>query len=342
MISVKLYYRSGCHLCEQTKEDLDSLRETIPHDLTMINIDSDPKLERQYGLQIPVVEVEPFLLKAPFTFQELQVTLSAARDRARQIEMVEASPRLQELRETGIWTQADSISRFFSKHYMLVFNLFVSLYLLGAFLAPMLMKAGYVGPANLFYRGYSFVCHQLGFRSFYIFGEQIVYPRTTAHVDNLMTFNQATGLSEGYSASDLLDACGFVGNQQVGYKVALCERDIAIYGGILIFGLLFSISGYRFPSFPWYLWLLFGIIPIGIDGFSQLLSQPPLSFLPYRESTPIFRVLTGFLFGFTTAWFGYPVVEESMREMRSSYDAKWQRTRRLADANKNLRQKLPG
>jgi hypothetical protein len=38
--------------------------------------------------------------------------------------------------------------------------------------------------------------------------------------------------------------------------------------------------------------------------------------LPYRESTPFLRTLTGGLFGLTTAWFGYPYVEETMRDAR--------------------------
>jgi len=36
--------------------------------------------------------------------------------------------------------------------------------------------------------------------------------------------------------------------------------------------------------------------------------------LPYRESTPLLRTITGFLFGFATAWFGYPMAEEAMRD----------------------------
>jgi uncharacterized membrane protein len=63
-----------------------------------------------------------------------------------------------------------------------------------------------------------------------------------------------------------------------------------------------------------------GVIPIGLDGFSQLFSQLPFQFiqsiLPYRESTPLLRVLTGFLFGITTAWFMFPLIEESMTDTR--------------------------
>ena len=65
-----------------------------------------------------------------------------------------------------------------------------------------------------------------------------------------------------------------------------------------------------------------GIVPIAIDGFSQLLSQPPINLLPLRESTPLLRTITGMLFGMTTAWFGYPMVEETMREIRSFSQAK--------------------
>ena len=79
-----------------------------------------------------------------------------------------------------------------------------------------------------------------------------------------------------------------------------------------------------------WVWLLIAIAPIGLDGFSQLLSQPPLGLFPFRESTPTLRVLTGFLFGFFTAWFGYPLVEESMVDTRKLMQAKWDRLRSAA------------
>jgi hypothetical protein len=47
------------------------------------------------------------------------------------------------------------------------------------------------------------------------------------------------------------------------------------------------------------------------------------SVLPYRESTPLLRVLTGGLFGFTTAWFAFPYMEESMAETRQFFIKKF-------------------
>jgi uncharacterized membrane protein len=122
-----------------------------------------------------------------------------------------------------------------------------------------------------------------------------------------------------------------VGNDQVGYKVALCERDIAIYVGILLFGLFYAVTGRRLFPFPWFAWILLGLFPIGLDGVSQLLSQPPFNFLPFRESTPYLRVLTGGLFGITTAWFGYPIVEETMAETRKILAGRLVRVRRIKE-----------
>ena len=328
MILVTLYSRKACHLCDEAKADLDALQTIIPHKLQVVDIDSDPKLQEQYALDIPVVAVGPFRLKAPITRLALQVTLAAAQDRERHIDMVEKSPRLAEARQVGTWNRTDSFNLWISRHYMAVFNLLVFLYLGFAFLAPALMKVDLAGPANLLYKAYGLVCHQLGYRSFFIFGEQAFYPREAAGLNGVTTFAQASGLDEANDAQAIFAARNFVGSEEMGFKVALCQRDIAIYGGILIFGLLFSLTGLRLRSIPWYIWLALAIVPIGLDGFSQLISQPPLGFLPYRESTPFWRVLTGFLFGFLTAWFGYPMVEETMVDTRKLMEAKLQRFRR--------------
>jgi uncharacterized membrane protein len=111
----------------------------------------------------------------------------------------------------------------------------------------------------------------------------------------------------------------------MGYKVAFCERDVAIYLGILLFGLLFAATNRRIRALHWLAWLIIGLGPIGLDGFSQLLSQPPFSLWVYRESTPLLRTLTGGVFGFMTAWYGFPIVEETMRDARRALVVKFKR-----------------
>ncbi len=317
MIQVIMYTRSGCHLCDIARDDLESIRQQYPHELLEIDIDSREDLETAYGFDIPVVEVGPYKLKAPFDIQELKITLGAAIDRQRHINEINKA----DVRPVK-WTSADEVTYWFSRHYLALFNLFVIIYVGLPFLAPVMMKLGAETPARLIYRGYSFVCHQLSYRSIFILGEQAFYPREAAGIDGLLTYNEATGLSEAHEAEALFQARNFFGNDNIGFKVALCQRDIAIYGGILIFGLLYAATGRKLPPLPWYLWVVIGLVPIGFDGVSQLISQPPFNFFPFRESTPLLRILTGFLFGFSTAWFGYPLVEETMVDTRQVLAAK--------------------
>jgi uncharacterized membrane protein len=312
-LTVTLYTRPQCHLCDEVKEELVELQNKFPHHLLEMDIEQDEDLLEAYATSIPVVEVGPYRLVAPIDRKQLQVTLGAATDRVDQLEAVGDVRHQKRVQRAATVSNADRLSYWFSNRYLLVFNLLVFLYVGIPFLAPVLMNAGARAPATLIYRAYGAVCHQLSFRSWFLFGEQPVYPREAAGLNDAYTsFGDATGIDE----EDLFTARNFVGNDQIGYKIAFCERDVAIYGGILLFGLLFAALSRRIPTIPWYLWILVGILPIALDGFSQLLSQPPFNLWAYRESTPLLRTLTGFLFGFTTAWFGYPQVEFTMKDTR--------------------------
>jgi len=321
MLTVTLYMREECHLCEQAKADLESLQDEYPHRLVEVDIDSDPALQQKYLVEIPVIEVGPYRLKAPFDRQKLIVTLGAASDRRNQLEEIGGEAYEARVKRGQKISNADRAMSWISNHYLAILNLVILLYVGLPFLAPVLMKSGATAPARVLYTIYSPLCHQFGFRSFFLFGEQAYYPLKEAGV-NVVDFETETGITGLHNPNDYsrLQARRYVGDETVGYKVALCERDVAIYAAILIFGLLFSLTGRRFPQLHWSIWILLGLGPIGLDGFSQLFAQfdwPFLaSILPYRESTPFLRVLTGSLFGFFTAWFAYPNIEESMRDTR--------------------------
>jgi len=330
MIKVTLYSRQDCHLCEQAKADLQALNARLPHQLVEVDVDSSPELRRAFGFEVPVVEIGPYKLKAPISQSDLAMTLAAASDRQRHMQQIDQDA---ELYGSTTWSKSDAFTHWISNHYLALFNLIILLYLGLPVLAPVLMRAGFTTPANMIYRVYSGVCHQLAFRSFFLFGEQAVYPRAEAGLEGVLSLQQATGLDEGDGGAALLAARRYVGDDQVGYKIALCQRDVLIYGAILLFGLVFGATGRKLPPLPWYLWIGLGMLPIGLDGLSQLASQPPFNFIPYRESTPFFRSLTGFLFGFTTAWFGYPMVEISMADARQVMATKLRRiARRQAEA----------
>lgn len=55
---VVLYTREGCHLCEQAWRQLEEARRRFDFALRQVDIDADPRLQREYGECVPVVTIE--------------------------------------------------------------------------------------------------------------------------------------------------------------------------------------------------------------------------------------------------------------------------------------------
>ncbi len=53
-----LYARPGCHLCDDARAALESVRREIPFALAERDIEADDRLHRAYLERIPVVEVD--------------------------------------------------------------------------------------------------------------------------------------------------------------------------------------------------------------------------------------------------------------------------------------------
>jgi len=310
MLTVTLYMRKNCPLCDKAEEELNSLQEQFPHRLVLIDVENEEITE--FIEKIPVIEMGPYQIKAPFDKKTIQMTMGAASDRNQQLDSIQVETHQKRIKRGKKISFGDRLFQWLSRRYMLIFNSFTFLYVGLAFLAPVLLNGGRVGSANLIYVVYGRLCHQLSYRSWFLFGEQAAYPRELADLPYELSYEDATG----NDPFDIEAAFKFKGNEELGFKVAFCQRDIAIYGAILLFGIIFSISGKKIPSLPIAAWFILGIVPIGLDGLSQIISQLPWDIIPVRESTPLLRSITGGLFGFTTAWFGYPIVEESMADTR--------------------------
>jgi len=319
MINVTVYIRNDCHLCDQVIKDLQELQNKIPHNVILMDIENDSSLKELFDMDIPVVETGPYRLKYSFSKKELEMTLSASMDRQTHLEKIGSDDYERIKTRSEKINSTDRISYWISRHYLLLLNLIVFLYIGFPFLAPALKQIGADSAAEVIYRVYKPLCHQWSFRSFFLFGDQVYYPHEEANVSGILTFEDVTGISD-LNDPNRLFARNFEGNETLGYKVAICERDVGIWGSILIFGILFGLSKRKIKGLNWVLWIILGILPIGLDGFSQVISQMNIPFLhnilPYRESTPFLRTFTGFLFGFTTAWFGYPSIEEAMSDSR--------------------------
>jgi uncharacterized membrane protein len=207
---------------------------------------------------------------------------------------------------------ADRFILWLSKHWLGVFNTLAFLYVGLPFLAPVLMHAGAESVASFIYMIYSPLCHQLPQRSWFLFGPQFAY-----RLPELMTL-AGDEVTDAFSSH-------FIGNEALGYKVAFCQRDAAIYGAIFLFGLLYGLLRQRWDIQPlrWWAYILLGLVPMGLDGGYQFLSYalpeiwPGIPIEPY-ETTPFMRFITGLLFGLATVWLAYPYVQESMEDVRLS------------------------
>lgn len=181
-----------------------------------------------------------------------------------------------------------------ARHWLALINTAIAVYLLLPFLAPVLAQLGWSGPASAIYGLYSFACHQLPDHSYFLFGEEPLYS---------VRVLEANGLPEGLN---VLQRRGFIGNQMLGYKVALCQRDVAIYGSVVVAGLIFALLRKRLRSPSLKLYLLF-LIPIALDGLTQLFGL--------RESNWWLRTLTGALFGAASVWLAYPYLDDAMTDV---------------------------
>ena len=77
-LSVKLYMKAGCHLCEEAEAELDTLQSRYPHRLERVDINTDAELMARYGEQIPVLGVGGREYAAPLSRQAIEHALGEA------------------------------------------------------------------------------------------------------------------------------------------------------------------------------------------------------------------------------------------------------------------------
>jgi uncharacterized membrane protein len=200
------------------------------------------------------------------------------------------------------------------------YGLFVTL----PFLAPVMMQAGLSPPGRAIYFVYSFLCHQLPERSLFLFG-----PRTMYSLSDIQVAWQTT--------QDPVLLRQFIGNPQMGWKVAWSDRMIALYGGIWAAGLLWATIRRYGPNqkIPTWAFLVLAM-PMAVDGMTHFVSDLSglkegfryandwLAVLTNRSFPASFytgdglgsfnsdlRWITGLLFSFGLVWWAFPRLDRS-------------------------------
>jgi uncharacterized membrane protein len=218
-------------------------------------------------------------------------------------------------------SQGDKFTHFFCRRWISLFGLFFGILSLLPFLAPLFLQMGFYQGAGAIYTIYSFLCHQLPERSFFMFGPQVMYSLPSLE-------------SYGANLTSIYTLRQFYGTAETGWKVAWSDRMIWMYGSMLLFGLLWWPFRRRVRSLPlWGLVLL--LVPMAVDGFSHLISDfsgigmgfrisniwlaeltaysLPVSFY-YGDALGSFnfwmRMFTGMLFGLAVVWFSFPYINQ--------------------------------
>lgn len=219
----------------------------------------------------------------------------------------------------------EEIPNFLSRYWIIIFGAFFGVYVWMPFLAPLLMHWGWNGPGKLIYFIYSFFCHQLPERSFFLFGQKSMYSLSEVQSAWRETINPVI-LRQ------------FIGNPQMGWKVAWSDRMVSMYTSTFLFGLLWWPFRKRIKPLPWWGLIIF-LIPMGIDGTTHFLSDfaglgqgfrysnlwlaaltnhaLPASFYAgdaLGSFNSWMRLLTGILFGMGVVWFGFPYIDDFFSE----------------------------
>lgn len=223
-----------------------------------------------------------------------------------------------------------------SRNWLLVFGLAWGLLIGLPWLAPVFMKLGWIGAGKAIYLLYALECHQLPERSYFLFG-----PKMTYSLAEIQAVWQPT--------NNPLILRQFLGNEQMGWKVAWCERTTWWYGSIWISALTYRFIYRRLPTLTFRAFIL-SALPMALDGGTHFISDLMEFGNGFRDNNAwlatltnymfpstfyagdVFgsfnlwmRMITGILLGLTVVWFVFPQLEAAMNDVTQRIKLKFQK-----------------
>ncbi|MGH2618958.1 MAG: hypothetical protein ACRDHG_00110 [Anaerolineales bacterium] len=223
----------------------------------------------------------------------------------------------------------------FSRHWVAWFLALTGLWVVLPWFAPVFMHAGWEAPAKAIYWVYSFQCHQLPQRSFFLYGPQ-----------SMLSLPRIQSLWRNTIDPQVLRQ--FIGNAEVGFKVAWSDRMVSAYSSIPLAAALWWPLRNRLRPLPLWGVGLFSL-PMLVDGLSHLISdlagidqgfryantwlaaltanRLPASFYvgdALGSFNSWMRLVTGVLFGTGLVWFAIPYLDRSFRESAAAIKSKFE------------------
>ena len=75
LLDITFYTRPGCHLCDVAHAELQNLEGQFPIALRVVDITTDMEAHARWWAEIPVVQIEETILRAPIDAGQLRKTL---------------------------------------------------------------------------------------------------------------------------------------------------------------------------------------------------------------------------------------------------------------------------
>ena len=213
-----------------------------------------------------------------------------------------------------------------ARHWLLFVNLLIALWVALPWLAPVFMHLGWSSTGKAVHLFYSFQCHQLPERSYFLFGSQAMYS-----LAEIQTAWKTT--------TDPFTLRQFIGNPQMGWKVAWSDRMVSMYTSVLFGGVLYGLVRKRLKPLSLWMFVIL-LLPMVIDGGTHMVSDLAGIGQGFRDtnfwlqiitnnafSTAFYqgdafgsfnswmRLITGMLFGIGLVGFAYPYVNDSFADI---------------------------
>jgi len=211
-------------------------------------------------------------------------------------------------------------SKFLYRYWIIPISFFLGVYAGVPFLAPVFMRLGWGGAASVIYFIYSWLCHQLPERSFFLFGSKLTY-----------SLSEIQNVWQDTTNPEVLRH--FIGNAEMGWKLAWSDRMVSMFISLWLLGMVWWLLRRHLKPLPWWGLVLF-LLPMAVDGTSHFFSDLAGIGHGFRDANPwlalvtghifsttfyagdawgsfnsLMRLLTGILFGIGIVWYTYPYLD---------------------------------
>ena len=174
-----------------------------------------------------------------------------------------------------------------TRHWLLFVNLLIAVWVGLPWLAPVFMHWGWGRAAGAVYSFYAFQCHQLPERSFFLFGPKLMY--SLAEIQ-----------SAWRNTADPFILRQWIGNVDMGWKVAWSDRMVSMYTMLFLSSLSYGLVRKWWKPLSFWKFVIL-LLPMIIDGSTHMISDLTGLGQGFRDTNIWLQIITNN--AFSTAFY---------------------------------------